>query len=287
MASWPSVQLFFFIFKVVAGEKWQNMAFLPISSIEFGIPGGIFPARVLFSWQWAFLSVSFQTLKPPLTCLLRFFVTFSQFFFSCTSQASRLAQDSKDKPTSLVVRESCPPPATDSQPQSLTSPSQTSSVKPVEQAKVDPVTPTPEPQGNRQPLAFEDTRIHSIQLHNLVRSEVSAFNLMRFSHLCKSKLSHQSDYLNLHFPHSSPFLFVISADALTEVFLFWIWILFHTCTPGFLCTVESGQKYPKHSSKSSPYVLDLSFFPGRQQNVFALSCQLPLWTELHHISPHW
>ncbi|TWW62365.1 Polyhomeotic-like protein 2 [Takifugu flavidus] len=60
--------------------------------------------------------------------------------------ASRLVQDSKDKPTSLVVRESCPPSTTDSQQQSLTSPLQTS--KPVKQPKVDPVAPTIEPQGN-------------------------------------------------------------------------------------------------------------------------------------------
>ncbi|XP_056887462.1 polyhomeotic-like protein 2b isoform X4 [Takifugu flavidus] len=59
--------------------------------------------------------------------------------------ASRLVQDSKDKPTSLVVRESCPPSTTDSQQQSLTSPLQTS--KPVKQPKVDPVAPTIEPQG--------------------------------------------------------------------------------------------------------------------------------------------
>lgn len=79
-------------------------------------------------------------------------VTLSHFHsyisFSGTSEASRLAQDSKDKPTSLVVRESCPPPTTDSQQQALTSPSQTS--KPIEQPKVDPVLPTVEPQGNLQ-----------------------------------------------------------------------------------------------------------------------------------------
>ncbi|XP_059185918.1 polyhomeotic-like protein 2b [Centropristis striata] len=68
--------------------------------------------------------------------------------------ASRLVQDSKDKPTSLVVRETCPAPATQpqqpqqqqQQQQQQPAPSPSQPAKPVEQPKVDPVTPAVQPQ---------------------------------------------------------------------------------------------------------------------------------------------
>ncbi|XP_005917992.1 polyhomeotic-like protein 2b isoform X2 [Haplochromis burtoni] len=66
--------------------------------------------------------------------------------------ASRLLQDSKDKPTSLVVRETCQTPSTQQQQQPqqqqqqpAASPSQPS--KPVEQSKVDLATPAVQQQG--------------------------------------------------------------------------------------------------------------------------------------------
>ncbi|XP_049893786.1 polyhomeotic-like protein 2b isoform X2 [Epinephelus moara] len=67
--------------------------------------------------------------------------------------ASRLVQDSKDKPTSLVVRETCPAPATQQQQpqqqqqQQQPAPSPSQPGKPVEQPKVDPATPSVQPQG--------------------------------------------------------------------------------------------------------------------------------------------
>ncbi|XP_029989544.1 polyhomeotic-like protein 2b isoform X2 [Sphaeramia orbicularis] len=66
--------------------------------------------------------------------------------------ASRLVQDNKDKPTSLVVRETCPPSSTQQQQppqqqqqQPAAAPSQPT--KPVEQPKVNPATPAVQPQG--------------------------------------------------------------------------------------------------------------------------------------------
>nr|XP_046238971.1 polyhomeotic-like protein 2b [Scatophagus argus] len=65
--------------------------------------------------------------------------------------ASRVVQDCKDKPTSLVVRETCQTPTTQQQQpqqqqqQPAASPSQPT--KPAEQPKVDPATPAVQPQG--------------------------------------------------------------------------------------------------------------------------------------------
>uniref|UniRef100_A0A8D3A5K4 Polyhomeotic homolog 2b (Drosophila) n=1 Tax=Scophthalmus maximus TaxID=52904 RepID=A0A8D3A5K4_SCOMX len=67
--------------------------------------------------------------------------------------ASRLVQDSKDKPTSLVVREMCPTP---SQPAPLPS----HPAKPVEQPKVDTVPPAVQPQvggSSKKPAAAPGT----------------------------------------------------------------------------------------------------------------------------------
>ncbi|XP_042364872.1 polyhomeotic-like protein 2b isoform X3 [Plectropomus leopardus] len=64
--------------------------------------------------------------------------------------ASRLVQDSKDKPTSLVVRETCPAPATQQQQpqqQQQPAPSPSQPAKPVEQPKVDSAAPAAQPQG--------------------------------------------------------------------------------------------------------------------------------------------
>ncbi|XP_044067567.1 polyhomeotic-like protein 2b isoform X2 [Siniperca chuatsi] len=74
--------------------------------------------------------------------------------------ASRLVQDCKDKPTSLVVRETCPTPTTQQQQpqqqlqqpqqpqqQQQPAPSPSQPTKPVEQPKVDPATPAVQPQG--------------------------------------------------------------------------------------------------------------------------------------------
>ncbi|XP_031727582.1 polyhomeotic-like protein 2b isoform X2 [Anarrhichthys ocellatus] len=73
--------------------------------------------------------------------------------------ASRLVQDSKDKPTSLVVRETCPPPLTASQQpqqqqqqqqqpqQQQPAPSPSQPIKPVEQPKVTAAPPAVQPQG--------------------------------------------------------------------------------------------------------------------------------------------
>ncbi|XP_041807177.1 polyhomeotic-like protein 2b [Chelmon rostratus] len=66
---------------------------------------------------------------------------------------SRLVQDCKDKPTSLVVRETCPTPTTQQQQpqqqqqQQQPAPSPSQPAKPVEQPKVDPATPAVQPQG--------------------------------------------------------------------------------------------------------------------------------------------
>ncbi|KAM3878548.1 polyhomeotic-like protein 2b [Diretmus argenteus] len=71
--------------------------------------------------------------------------------------ASRLIQESKDKPTSLVVRETCPTPVTQQQqqqqqqqPQPTPSPPQ--ATKPIEQPKVAPATPAVQPQGSTKRL---------------------------------------------------------------------------------------------------------------------------------------
>lgn len=73
--------------------------------------------------------------------------------------APRLLQDNKDKPTSLVVRETCPsskpqqkqpqqaPPPAQQQPLPKPAPSPLQPSKPVEPQKVDPVAPTVQPQG--------------------------------------------------------------------------------------------------------------------------------------------
>ncbi|KAI3369811.1 hypothetical protein L3Q82_024640 [Scortum barcoo] len=66
--------------------------------------------------------------------------------------ASRLVQDCKDKPTSLVVRETCPAPASQQQQQQppqqqQPAPPPSQPTKPVEQPKVDPATPAAQPQG--------------------------------------------------------------------------------------------------------------------------------------------
>ncbi|XP_068561503.1 polyhomeotic-like protein 2b isoform X2 [Cebidichthys violaceus] len=65
--------------------------------------------------------------------------------------ASRLVQDSKDKPTSLVVRETCPPPPQATQPQQQQqlqpAPSPSQPTKPVEQPKVTAAPPAVQPQG--------------------------------------------------------------------------------------------------------------------------------------------
>ncbi|XP_068172195.1 polyhomeotic-like protein 2b [Antennarius striatus] len=63
--------------------------------------------------------------------------------------ASRMVQDCKDKPTSLVVRETCSTLATQQQPQrqqQQTAPSPSQPPKPVEQPKVDAVPPAVQPQ---------------------------------------------------------------------------------------------------------------------------------------------
>ncbi|XP_028262606.1 polyhomeotic-like protein 2b [Parambassis ranga] len=61
--------------------------------------------------------------------------------------ASRLVQDSKDKPTSLVVRETCQAPPTQQQQTPAPAPSPSQPAKPAEQPKVDPTTPAVQPQG--------------------------------------------------------------------------------------------------------------------------------------------
>ncbi|XP_056129463.1 polyhomeotic-like protein 2b [Lampris incognitus] len=58
--------------------------------------------------------------------------------------ASRSVQENKDKPTSLVVRETCPTPALQ---QHQPTPSPPQPTKPTEQPKVDTTTPTVQPQG--------------------------------------------------------------------------------------------------------------------------------------------
>ncbi|KAM8756900.1 polyhomeotic-like protein 2b [Acanthopagrus schlegelii] len=63
--------------------------------------------------------------------------------------AARLLQDCKDKPTSLVVRETCQTPNTQQQQpqQQQPAPLPSQPAKPVEQPKVDPVPPAVQPQG--------------------------------------------------------------------------------------------------------------------------------------------
>ncbi|XP_034021648.1 polyhomeotic-like protein 2b [Thalassophryne amazonica] len=62
--------------------------------------------------------------------------------------ASRVVQESKDKPTSLVVRETCPTPTSQQeQQQKQPAPLPSQPTKPVEPPKVNPPTPAAQPQG--------------------------------------------------------------------------------------------------------------------------------------------
>lgn len=112
--------------------------------------------------------MDFNFSVPDVCCFISDFF-FSHFFlfncFYCTSQASRLLQDSKDKPTSLVVRETCQTPSTQQQQQPqqqqqqqqpAASPSQPS--KPVEQSKVDSATPAVQQQG-RDSVGFSKLKV--------------------------------------------------------------------------------------------------------------------------------
>lgn len=118
-----------------------------------------FPPHVMFSKADGFQFFSPWCLLFYLRCLL---LTLFVCFY-CTFQASRLLQDSKDKPTSLVVRETCQTPSTQQQQQPqqqqqqpAASPSQPS--KPVEQSKVDLATPAVQQQG-RDSVGFSKLKV--------------------------------------------------------------------------------------------------------------------------------